>query len=95
MNRSEARSQTNRRTESSVYEKRRNANRKNQMVEEEEEVPVKRRGRNSKSNLKNKITTWLDNDDKIKELNRRSKKYKDAKKKEEKIIMEKIGRAHV
>lgn len=37
--------------------------------------------------LKNKLTDWLNYDDKIKVLNAKTKKYKDAKKQQEELIM--------
>lgn len=42
----------------------------------------------TRDRLKNKINSWLDFDDKIKELNAKSKKYKDAKKQQEDNIIE-------
>lgn len=42
----------------------------------------------TRERLKNKINSWLDFDDKIKELNAKSKKYKDAKKQQEDNIIE-------
>lgn len=42
----------------------------------------------TRERLKNKINSWLDYDDKIKELNAKTKKYKDAKKQQETTIIE-------
>lgn len=41
----------------------------------------------TRQRLKNKIVEWLDSDDKIKILNTRTKKYKDAKKEQEETII--------
>ncbi len=48
-------------------------------------------GKKTKVQLKRKITEWLDNDDKIKELNAKVKRYKDAKKQSEEVIMKMIN----
>lgn len=59
-------------------------------VDEVKEMVVQNReleGR-MKDRLKKQIVEWLDYDDKIKILNKRAKKYKDAKKEQEQIIME-------
>ncbi|XWV25246.1 hypothetical protein QJ856_gp0526 [Tupanvirus deep ocean] len=45
--------------------------------------------------LKNKIVDWLDYDDKIKTLNNKSKKYKDAKKQLEELIIKMITKLEV
>jgi hypothetical protein len=57
--------------------------------ESEEEKPKKnvKFNKKTKDRLKAKITDWLDSDDKIKELNSRVKKYKDAKKEGEEVIL--------
>lgn len=46
----------------------------------------------TKERLKAKIVDWLDYDDKIKLLNARAKKYKDAKKQQEELIINIIAR---
>ena len=48
-------------------------------------------GKKTREQLKRKITEWLDNDDKIKELNTKVKRYKDAKKQSEEVIMKMIN----
>ncbi len=59
--------------------------------EEDEEVEVKPKVRTiddkTKQRLKSKIGDWLDYDDKIKVLNAKTKKYKDAKKQQEELII--------
>ena len=40
--------------------------------------------------LKSKIVAWLDYDDKIKDINKKAKKYKDAKKNQEETIINMI-----
>jgi hypothetical protein len=59
--------------------------------EEDEEVEVKPKVRTiddkTKQRLKKKIVDWLDYDDKIKTLNEKTKKYKDAKKQQEELII--------
>ena len=60
---------------------------------EEDEAPVKPKvvlALKTKEKLKNKINSWLDYDDKIKELNGKTKKYKDAKKQQEDTIISMI-----
>ena len=49
-----------------------------------------RLGAKTRDRLKKKIVNWLDCDDKIKELNAKVKKYKDAKKQQEEIIINMI-----
>lgn len=44
----------------------------------------------TKEHLKNKLNNWLDYDDKIKELNKKIKKYKDEKKQQEEFIIKVI-----
>lgn len=44
----------------------------------------------TKERLKRKIVDWMDYDDKIKTLNAKTKKYKDAKKEQENVIIEMI-----
>jgi len=46
----------------------------------------------TKEILKRKINEWLDSGDKIKETNTRIKKYKDAKKKQEAIILQMLSK---
>ena len=59
--------------------------------DDEEEVSVKQNklqlATKTRERLKNKINSWLDYDDKIKELNVKTKKYKDAKKTQEDVII--------
>ena len=60
---------------------------------DEENVPARPKivlAEKTRERLKKKITDWLDYDDKIKDLNTRTKRYKDAKKKEEEIIIQMI-----
>jgi len=65
-------------------------------AEEEEEEEVEDNGQEIKlaaktrERLKRKINGWLDYDDKIKELNVKAKKYKDAKKQQEEEIIRMI-----
>lgn len=49
-------------------------------------------GDKTKARLKSKINDWLDFDDKIKALNAQMKKYKDAKKQQEDVILKMISR---
>lgn len=49
-------------------------------------------GDRTKERLKRKIVDWLNYDDKIKVLNQKSKKYKDAKKQQEDIIIKMISK---
>ncbi|AVL94709.1 hypothetical protein ma323 [Moumouvirus australiensis] len=58
--------------------------------EEEENLSNKTRER-----LKNKIIHWLDYDDKIKDLNARTKKYKDAKKQQEENILKMLNKLQI
>jgi len=59
---------------------------------DDEEIKMENNQTNEKvkERLKKKILEWLDYDDKIKELNNKSKKIKNAKKREEEIIMKMI-----
>lgn len=62
-----------------------------QYEENDEEASVKPKmilANKTRERLKNKINSWLDYDDKIKDLNAKSKKYKDAKKQQEDTIIE-------
>lgn len=45
-----------------------------------------------KNRLKKKIISWMDYDDKIKQLNTKTKKYKDAKKQQEELIIDMINK---
>jgi len=45
--------------------------------------------------LKHKINEWLDFDDKIKDLNAKAKRYKDAKKQQEELILKMINKMGV
>ncbi len=61
---------------------------------EEEEEQDNDPDENTKAHLKQKITIWMDNDDKIKELSDKIKKYRKDKKTQEEIILdiiEKVG----
>lgn len=58
---------------------------------EKSEKKPKKLGKKTREQLKRKITEWLDNDDKIKELNTKVKRYKDAKKQSEEVIMKMIN----
>ncbi|AVL93719.1 hypothetical protein mvi_359 [Megavirus vitis] len=49
----------------------------------------------TRERLKKKITHWLDYDDKIKELNNKTKKYKDAKKQQEETILKMLNKLGV
>jgi len=61
------------------------------IVEEVAKVkPRPKLAEKTKERLKTKITDWLDSDDKIKNLNKRVKKYKDSKKEQEDIIIKMI-----
>jgi hypothetical protein len=55
--------------------------------EEEEEAPRFHLAEKTKDRLKKKINEWLDNDDKIKDMNVKVKKYKDLKKQHEEGII--------
>jgi len=44
----------------------------------------------TRARMKHKIQVWMDNDDKIKDLNVRIKKYKDNKKEQEELIIDMI-----
>jgi hypothetical protein len=60
---------------------------------EDDEVEVKPKVKlddKTTQRLKKKIVDWLDYDDKIKTLNSKTKKYKDAKKQQEEIIIKMI-----
>ena len=61
----------------------------------EEETKVIRLEDKTKERLKGKIIEWLDFDDKIKILNARTKKYKDAKKQQEELILKMISKLGV
>ena len=64
-------------------------NQSEENISGEEGTPPKLElGRKNKERLKKKIMEWLDYDDKIKLLNTRAKKYKDAKKQQEEYIMQ-------
>ena len=54
---------------------------------EVEPVPKPKLSDKTRDRLKRKIVDWLDYDDKIKAINAKSKKYKDAKKEQEEIII--------
>ncbi len=65
------------------------SNRSEENISGEEQTPPKLElGRKNKERLKKKIVEWLDYDDKIKLLNNKAKKYKDAKKQQEEYIMQ-------
>jgi hypothetical protein len=62
-----------------------------EVIEDVEEVrPKIKLADKTRERLKKKIVEWLDCDDKIKTLNTRTKKYKDAKKQQEDVIIKMI-----
>lgn len=64
-------------------------------IDEEERISEQKITDKDFMRLKEKIMRWLDNDDKIKEMNQKIKKYKDTKKEQEKIIIEMITKMGV
>lgn len=60
-----------------------------------EETPIVKLEDKTKERLKKKIIDWLDYDDKIKTLNAKAKKYKDAKKQQEELILKMISKLGV
>lgn len=59
-----------------------------QYSEEDSEIkPKNDDNKKTVQRLKRKINSWMDYDDKIKQLNAKSKKYKDAKKQQEEFIL--------
>ncbi|BCS83044.1 hypothetical protein QLL95_gp1079 [Cotonvirus japonicus] len=70
------------------YDDRKNEENNNQEeLETESRKNMTKISKKTKLRLKNKINHWLDFDDKIKELNAKMKKYKDAKKNQEELIL--------
>lgn len=61
----------------------------------EEENTIVRLEDKTKERLKGKIMEWLDYDDKIKILNAKAKRYKDAKKQQEELILKMISKLGV
>ena len=68
-----------------------------EVEDDQVEVKPKRKKLDDKTvqRLKKKIVDWLDYDDKIKTLNAKSKKYKDAKKQQEELIIKMITKLEV
>lgn len=78
-----------------VKEKHRHRSRKEEPIDSEEAEPLSdeenaveeiRKRKKLQQILKNKVNEWLDNDDKVKTITARAKKYKDAKKQLEEAI---------
>jgi len=58
--------------------------------DDEPAEPKVKLAKKTKDRLKRKIVNWLNNDDKIKQLNAKMKKYKEAKKGQEDVIIKMI-----
>jgi hypothetical protein len=66
--------------------------------ESESEIPdekIPKLDKKTNERLKRKITEWMDYDDKIKIINNKLKKYKDAKKKQEETVLEMIDKLNI
>jgi len=62
------------------------------LIENDEPAPKVKIANKTHAKLKQDILNWLDDDDKIKELNAKTKKYKESKKEKENAIIKMINK---